>query len=285
MSQADLDFFNKLSESLDKQAQLSEQSITALDVEKPELLQQLEEQASSDPSEEAPPEPQPEQPPEMVELAGEQQEDPPLVIPKNLFRIEEIHPLKLLMVLRYKYKDNWVEWLPETLWETIRRDIGAISEINQNKVQALAVSLSTDAPWQDWTTFENVGRAFNDTLPVFGLMQPLSPAEAAFTVLLLKKLHDFAFSGETLGYIASVCLYNGIVYAPQKWFGKVQPMIDNQNSAHDIRDAVIKAWQVVKGKPLEDVAFNDSKPVDVHVAKLWAIGEYIRGKDAQLKEA
>lgn len=244
--------------------------MAALGEDSPEQLAQLEEMASQQ-SQEQPSE-------EQVEVS------PEIKVPKNFFKLP-VHPMEALRVLRVKYVDNWVRWLPETLWTAIRRDVGAISEINQNKVQALATALSTDAPWQDWTTFENCGQAFNDKIPVFGQIQPLSPAETAFTVSILKKLHKFDFSEEVLGYIAAVCLYNGIIHAPAKWFDKVQGVIDRQLGDKELQPQVKAAWDAVRGKDLTDVEISDEKPIDVHIAKLWAIQEYLGEKNSRLKEA
>ena len=277
MSQAEAEFFKILSDGLSKEGQLSDQSIAALDVQQPELLGQLEEQAA-----EAAPQEEQQEDPSTVEVSDE---TTTIEVPANIFKVPDSHPLKLAAVLKLKYKDDWVEWLPETLWTAIRKDIGPISEINQNKVQALAVSLSTDAPWQDWTTFENCGRAFNDTIPIFGQLQPLSPAETAFTVHTLKKLQNFALSDEVLGYIAAVCLYNGIIYAPTKWFGRAQWLVDKQNKQPDLVAEIKAAWQSIENQPLDHVEFQEDKPIDVHIAKLWAIREYIKEKEARLKEA
>jgi hypothetical protein len=261
LNRADIEFFNTLS----KDAQLSAESITALDVQNPELLEQLEQQA-----------------PPSVTVKTEKAD---IEVPKDFLKRADTHPMKIVVLLKTKYNDDWVEWLPETLWEAIRRDIGPISDVSQNKIQALAIALATNSPWQDWTTFENCGRAFNDTIPVFGQLQPLSPAETAFTVAVLKKLNSYEFSDEVLGYIGSVCLYNGIIHAPAKWFSRAQKFIDKQNKSPELVDEIKTAWKVAEKEDLLGVEFNDSKPVDVHVAKLWAIQEYLRDKAAQLKEA
>lgn len=241
--------------------------MAALGETDPEQLVQLEEQAAQ----------------EQVSIKSED-EKIDIKVPKNFFKLS-IHPIEALKVLKIKYNDNWVRWLPETLWTAIRKDISAINEVNQNKIQALATALSTDAPWQDWTTFENCGQAFNDKIPVFGQIQPLSLAETAFTITILKKLHNFDFSLEVLGYIAAVCLYNGIIYAPPKWFGKAQELIDKQIKDSKQKTQIKAAWNAVKDKDLVNVELDDAKFVDVHIAKLWAIKEYLGEKDSQLKEA
>lgn len=259
MNHAERAFFNTLS----KNAKLSEESIAALDIERPELLSQLEKEAPA------------------VTVKTEKED---IEVPRDFLKRIDAHPLKIVVLLKAKYNDNWVEWLPETLWEAIRRDIGSVSDVSQNKIQALSVALATDFPWQDWTTFENCGRAFNDTIPVFGQIQPLSPAETAFTITVLKKLNKYDFSDEVLGYIGSVCLYNGIIYAPPKWFAKAQGLIDQQGKNPELKDKIKAAWKIAEKKDLLNVEFNIEKPVDVHVAKLWAIQEYLRDKASRLKE-
>jgi hypothetical protein len=254
-------FIDILQEGIDKEALLSEHSVAALGIKSPEELEQLENQASS----------------EIVTVQSEDQKID-LKLPQNFFKLP-IHPFKALVVLKMKYDDAWVRWLPETLWNAIRTDIGPINEINQNKIQALAVALSTDAPWQDWTTFENCGQAFNSLIPHFGQMQPLSSAQTALTVTILKRLQPFNFSVEVLGYISAVCLYNGIVYAPKEWFDAAQPLIDKQNANVEFKNEVKEAWEKVKEQDLKPVELDDSKPLDVHIAKLWAIWEYIRIKE------
>lgn len=263
MNTADTLFLDILNEGIDKNALLSEQSVAALGIEQPESLEQLEGQASQ----------------QMVMVQSEDQKMD-LQLPKNFFKLP-IHPFKALVVLKMKYDDKWVEWLPETLWDSIRTDIGPINETNQNKIQALAVAVSTDAPWQDWVTFEKCGQAFNSIIPMFDQVQPLSPAQAALTVTILKRLQRLNFSMEVLGYIAAVCLYNGMAYAPAKWFGNAQHLINKQSADKELKNEVKAAWAQVQEEDLEPVELDDSKPLDVHIAKLWAIREYIRSKEEE----
>lgn len=255
-----------------KEGQLTQETIEALGIENAELLDKLEEQAQySSPKSEKKEKVQ--KPPQEIEVSA------------NFFKSTETHPLALLAVVKSKYNDEWVRWLPETLWEAIRSDFGPVSDVTKNKLQAISVALSTDAPWQDWTTFENCGRAFNDSIPVFGQIQPLSPVETAFNVQLLRKLNVFDFSDEVLGYIAAVCLYNGIVYAPKEWFNKAQVFIDAQNKNLELKKEVEAAWKAIRKQELYDVELKEDEPLHVHIAKLWAVKEYLRDMNSRLKEA
>lgn len=277
--------FGKIAEQLIKEGQLTQDTIDALGIKEPEHLDQLEEQAQPSSSPQGEAEDQVEPVEEEPEEPLEQEQPPEVEVPAAFFKSTETHPLALLAVVKNKYNDEWVRWLPETLWDTIRKDFGPISEVNQNKLQAVAVSISTDAPWQDWTTFENCGKAFNDSIPVFGQIQPLSPVETAFTVHLLKKLNVFDFSDEVLGYIASVCLYNGIVYAPKEFFGRAQLFVDAQNKNPELKTEVEAAWKAIKKQEMYDVELKEDEPLHVHIAKLWAVKEYLRDMETRLKEA
>lgn len=276
---AEIAFFNALA----KEAQLSEETIAALGVKQPEMLDQLEQQAVPQEQEQEQPQAEatPAQPQRMVRVKTEKED---IEVPYGFFKGTDAHPLKMVVLLKTKYGDDWVEWLPETLWETIRKDIGPISEVSQNKVQALAAALATDSPWQDWNIFENCGRAFNNTIPVFGEIQPLSPIETAFTIYVLKKLNNYSFSDDVLGYIASVCLYSGIIYAPRTFFSGVQSLIDKQNKRPELKAEIEAAWKIASKEDLLGVEFDIAKPVDVQIAKLWAVQEYLLEKAAQLKE-
>ena len=282
MRSSETAFFNTLSEGIDKKALLSEESASALEVHDPALLEQLEMYASNRPKkddqpQEVDPEVEEELPPEKVKLD--------IQASRNVLKGSTTHPLLIAALMKTKYGDSWASWLPETLWETLRRDIGPVSEVSQNKIQALAVSLATNFTWSDWTTFENCGRAFNNTIPIFGQLQPLSPGEAAFTVSVLDALTEEELSSEVLGYIASVCMYNGIVYAPEDMFGKVQPFIDAQSKDTAIRDEVKKAWASLGKQDISQVDLIDDRPLDVQVTKLWSVREYLSMMSSRLGNA
>jgi len=275
-------------EGMFKGSELSPESIAALEVERPDSLDTLEEQAAQAPVEEQ--EGQPREPVRTRKVLNSTKSTV-IEVPSNTFSRDDIHPLALLAYLKSLYDDDWTEWLPETLWQAVRQDVGAISEVNKNKVQALSVALSTDFPWKDWTTFENVGRALNDTVPVFGQMQPLDPHETAFTIEILKKINasrdidPVKFSDEVLGYIASVCLSNGIVYAPSNWFGPVQSLVDKQNQTVETVPDFSAAWKVIKDKnaDLSDAKLNEEDPVQVYVSRMLVIQEYLRVKKELLR--
>lgn len=274
MNQAERNFL----EGLLKESELSPESIQALGIQSPDELDALEEQAASGQPQEGQ-----EQPQEQPDEKAIRQRPRPVDVPPDLFRGDDVHPLRLLVFLREQYGDAWVEWLPETLWTTIRNDVGSISDVNKNKVQALSLALMTDVPWNDWQAFENVGCSFNGTIPVFGQMQPLSPAETAFTIQTLKKLHDFNFSDDVRGYIASVCMNRGIVYAPKKWFSNVQDLIDEQNKSPELFAQFKQAWTKLNREDLSNISLSDDKVMDVQMAKLWAIKEYLREQALRLR--
>lgn len=283
LNKAEESFWDSLIVDQEKLASLQPQTMDALGVEDPTGLEVLEEQAAQVVVETEPA-------PDVEEVQSEPEaplEPPPEVeiqAPSGVFTDRDTHPLHLATLLKAQYNDDWVGWLPETLWEIIRKDFTPISDVNKNKIQALSVSLSTDTPWMDWHIFENVGKSFNGIIPHFGVMHPLSPAEAAFTLSVLDRLHDFEPSPEVQGYIASCCLYYGLILLPKEWFGDIQELVDKQNQNLDIKKEVKLAWNKVKKQDLSEIEFSEDTPIDVQVKHLSDVKEYLLIKETQLKE-
>ena len=202
----------------------------------------------------------------------------------KIFNAKGTHPLQLLDVLTSRYRDQWIEWEPETLWWAIRRDFGPISEITRNKVMALRLAVATYQPWADWDTFENCGLAWNDTLPMFGAYQPMTPSQIAFAVSILAAVHPAApINEEVCAYQAMILEESGFVYAPEIWYPGAQAFIDRKTWAGPFRDEVHAAWDKLKVHPLEDlqhIAWDEKSALDVHMLRLFAVRAYLESKDA-----
>ena len=52
----------------------------------------------------------------------------------DVFLDDGVSPLALARILIAKYRQEWLEWEPETLWSTIEREFKGVSEVNKNKV-------------------------------------------------------------------------------------------------------------------------------------------------------
>lgn len=199
----------------------------------------------------------------------------------KLFSDKRAHPLQIFETLNLRYKENWVEWEPETLWWAIRRDFGPVGELARNKVMALRVAATTDMPWLDWDTFENCSLAWNDTIPLFGAYQPVTPAQAAFGVQILRAIQpDQEFAWEVSVYIAACLEENGWVYAPEEWFAKAQPVIDRKIWLMGLKDQVAQTWPRVQDVDPTQVDWDEADPLQVHLLKMAVVRRYLLEREA-----
>lgn len=221
----------------------------------------------------AEPEPESEAPPE-----------PPLpsrLTHGRLFTDKRSHPIQIYEVLCMRYGEEWAEWEPETLWWALRRDFGPVGEVTRNKIMALRLAATSDAPWLDWDTFENSTLAWNDVIPLFGAYQPVTPAQAAFGVQVLRAVRaDEEFRWEVKAYIAASLEDNGFVYAPREWFDGAQDVIDRKMWLIGFKTAVADAWEKIRDVDPQNIEWDDSNPVHVHLLKLAVIHRYLLEREA-----
>lgn len=225
-----------------------------------------------------------------AEVDEEQEEEPAPDLPRrathgHMFCDKRCHPLQLMDVLNMRYKTNWPEWEPETLWWSIRRDFGSVGEITANKIQALRLAVSTDIPWLDWDVFENCGLAWNDIVPIFGAWQPMTPMQVAFTVHVLRGVRaEEEFADEVNAYIAAVLEEHGWVYAPEEWFAGAQEFIDRKKWLAGFKTEVADAWERVRNVDPSTVTWREDNPLDVHIVKMMVVQRYLEARGEHRQE-
>jgi len=136
----------------------------------------------------------------------------------------DVHIYKLNDLLIGRYGTEWLEWLPETLWQTIYDEFALNPpRLLRDKILALKAAHTTNLPWVEWDVFENTGEAFNDEIPNFTIMEPLSPGECLTTVTALNRIRKDKYAPEVLIYIANCFFNDGYVYCG---IPKVQPHLN-----------------------------------------------------------
>ena len=172
-----------------------------------------------------------------------------------------------------KYDRDWLEWEPETLWQTIMLDFKTeLDDLAKDKVNAAKTILLTDTYWNDWTTFENVTLAFSDITPNFFQVQVPSPAQMAWGVSEASLMRPgVPFDEEVAIYVRIACQEEGYVLFPDELqFAQPDPP---GRLAADIRSA----WDIVKTHATVDIVENE---LGVNLARLQAVQEYVKTKSA-----
>jgi hypothetical protein len=160
-------------------------------------------------------------------------------------------PLVLLQELK-SLGPAALAWKPETLFTALDQKYSAwtgeragqalekfhatglldtnVPPLVRNKILALRVILTSDTVHREWNVFEKVGGAFNDRIPNFGVLEPLSPPECASTVAMLDVIRPDEFANEVKAYIAACCHTDGMyTVTPSKYLRMAEPNLAAMN--------------------------------------------------------
>ena len=185
-----------------------------------------------------------------------------------------ISAIKLFDMLMEKYQTEWFEWLPEVIRKTVLD--GQENEVIENKIQALATCCSTDTPWLEWHIFENVAKAFNHQVPVFGIFQPLSLGECIVAYKVMEYMRDENWSNEVMIYMATCAYTNNLVYVPETWLPKeVQAHIDGFGNDLSLKMKVIDGWDKIEHVDVLDKEFRETAE-QIQLGRLNVVQQYIK---------
>jgi len=225
---------------------------------------------------------------------------PPLTVPdlntrkvtpitnKNLFVHHDAHPVVFDIVLLKKYKAEWFEWQPETLWKEIKEDfrVPSISDHAKAKIQAIRTLHIGEMFWKSWESFCWITQALNNNIPDWHVLQKPSLSQLISSVDISEIIRaGEVFALEVTSFIAASVLDEGVFYAPHPISfcqSEIDRYLDSKGIEHtEIAAAVQKKYRdVIKtsGMPLEE------NIVDIQVAKLKVAWDYQAMRGRQLKE-
>lgn len=207
---------------------------------------------------------------------------------RNLFVHHDTHPIVLDIQLLDRYKTDWLQWGPETLWQEIMRDFHApsISDHVRSKIQAVRTIHISDWCFTKWEIFCLVIQALNNNIPDFEIMRrpTLSQLFAGIDMMTMIR-KDVEFSQEVQQWCGASFLDEAVVYAPQPLSFCQDEIIEIQQELKVPADpAPVKArYRQLMDMPLEEVSLEEN-PVDIQVAKLLIARDYMNLRRTQMKE-
>ncbi len=198
---------------------------------------------------------------------------------RSVFSNTDAHPLLLDLTLIRTFKADYLLWEPETVWHEIDKTFNtSISEVNKAKVHGLRTCHLVDRPFEAWEVFEKVAIAFNNSIPLFNVMQQPSPQSCAFTVEAMAQIRSKALSEEVVKYIASVFLDNGFIYAPSP-LDKVNPHIETLlHKQGKLLAGKVKMALTTRKTPHMD----STREEDIQLAKSLSISDYVAFMEKRL---
>ena len=170
-------------------------------------------------------------------------------------------PSEMDRLLLDRYGADWLIWEPETLRQQILDDYDTtLSDRVFDKIMALKLCHSTQAPWEEWDVFEKVILAFNDVNVDFLSMQSPSPAQICYGVKQMNKINQsVVFLDDIKAYIAARCHTAGFVYLPEP-LDIAQEHLDKLNTTdEDFKKEIQDIWSSLQNKNLATWEFPDTR--------------------------
>lgn len=192
-----------------------------------------------------------------------------------------ISPIIYATILNEAYKKDWIEWEPETLWQTIKRDFntGIVGEVIE-KIQALKSLFSNNRFFEDPIVFEKIVLGLNEDMVRFDVRQILSPAQIFYALEivnhLLGEVNPKLFTENVKQYIALQLNYSGLYITLPK-YKFLQPYMDTYFQLTDlVKKHIYKKFDNLKNQIRDH--FLEEKTIDIQTAKLIAIDRVLKEK-------
>ncbi len=206
----------------------------------------------------------------------------PEVTKKSLWRHPNAHPMSLLMMVLDMYGNESMEWAPETLLVTLRRDGIELSNANRTKLLASRVAVQSPSPWRQWEVFHMVSLGLAGQQPNMVYMEEPEIGHLVAGYDFMKIVDPERDTSEEVDkFVAAVFKYEGLPYAPEPLdFAQVEleerklhctncdaiqkddndqrcitcgsPSLEKIPYEHAaLRDSVASMWNSLKSQPLE----------------------------------
>ncbi|NIP67379.1 hypothetical protein GWN63_04850 [Candidatus Bathyarchaeota archaeon] len=133
----------------------------------------------------------------------------------GLLEEEDANPIKIMLVLDQVWEEDWRQWEPETITQTLEQDGVDVARVNLDKIMALKVLMNTTEFWESPRTFEKVCLAFAGRMVDWGhIQEPRVHDIAACVALVERYIAEHEFSDDVATYVAGCAVRDGYVLLP-----------------------------------------------------------------------
>lgn len=198
----------------------------------------------------------------------------------------------LLTAVRAMYKDEVLDWEPESLWLSLERDGFFLLNPERDKIQAAITLIKKPSFYWDSLVFQRTVQALNDQPFQFDAIQEAHTAHMAWAVFEASVIRNLDpdeqtvpdFDEDVQQYTA-VCMFReGLVLPPENLkfaedsLDKLQP---KDTHATGLKKEVIQAWGHLNKSKLEHTEFAEN-PVGVQLARLASSYLYVKDRAGHL---
>jgi len=133
----------------------------------------------------------------------------------SLLASDDANPIKIMLLLDGEWGDDWHDWEPETITQTIEADGIEVAKVNLDKIMALKVLIKTDEFWKSPRVFEKVCLAFAGRMVDWGhIQEPRVHDLAACVAVIERYISEKEWSDNVQTYVAGVAVRDGYVMLP-----------------------------------------------------------------------
>jgi hypothetical protein len=159
-------------------------------------------------------------------------------------------------------------------------------EDSRDKILSVIAVRNNPAYLWDAAVFKNVAMVFNDRECLPEQIDACSPAEVAWAVTELERIHSRYVGGTFPGYgdepcvyMAGVCANAGLSVLPEQleFVKEYMEMFPNNGASHGFEEAVKARLEQDKASEVDD-----TDPVEVHASKLFEIETYVWHRTIEL---
>lgn len=187
---------------------------------------------------------------------------------------EQVNPFLLKSILDKNLGVDWINWLPETI-----RSEAIMPQVNMEKAMAIKAVIKNPDTQDDVDAFENCCTAFNNEIPIWGVVEPLTSRELCWGSMVIRSLNPmFVASERVLAYCFACMEEDGLIWNP--WLDITVTGDHTKSLWHlsTIENAVKSKWNIIKSMPVDrllNVEFQDEDAVEQQLEKLVNIRVYI----------
>lgn len=201
---------------------------------------------------------------------------------KKVCEDPEANPIAVADALDQASRQEWRDWLPETLASFVGLSAGQVQQLD--KIMAVQVALTNPDVFEDWALFNSVSVAFNHTRVNFDWIDPLTTLELGWTCVCLHRLdrNRHTLHPDVQKFVGTVMLADGLLFFP--WSNPEISLPGNQlfrGLVTDDESLVNEVKKLIAGGMLEKASpseVDEHDPLEAQAGKLVAIQAYINGQ-------
>lgn len=134
---------------------------------------------------------------------------------RTIWRDPAAHAVTLVSMLVDRYGSSCLEWLPETLEATLKKDGIVVSNANWTKILAARPLTTNMAPWFRWHVFHWIALGLSGTAPNFEFLEEPRLGHLVHAVNVMKIFAPRQeFGDEVARYIAATLRMESVFHAP-----------------------------------------------------------------------